>query len=230
MLLTRQRRFSRAKDLLDKSQAIKQDVGDDLGVPEILLWQGYWHETKGDWENAVNTYQDSLDWNWIGRRHCEASAMVGVSRVLYQQGLLREVPSYYAKAEQIAQKYQYNDLLAELQMLQGQIKLTESFKLESQNSLDVVKGHFEKALVYGMRHNRFFLDDVLNNLIEICLAMNQQGKDLLSSLRNFWNMGKDAEGTPFLTSEESARSQEPGDRTRQTSVLQQLDQALNSWQ
>jgi hypothetical protein len=108
--------------------------------------------------------------------------------------------------------------------------------------------HYQAALIYGLRFNRFLLDEILSGppervafapIIPACLKQGPPGLDLLCFLREWWKTGLNRvggsdcvvvspliEGIPLLEAETIGRQAEPGDGTRQQSVDEQLEQAI----
>jgi hypothetical protein len=104
--------------------------------------------------------------------------------------------------------------------------------------------------VYALRYNRFLLDEVLSGrpqgtplrpIISYCLARGEEGRQMLTALRDWWQTGVNDIGAPrpdtispipegiaLLEAERIAREREPGDGSSQKSVMEQLDAALSS--
>jgi hypothetical protein len=96
--------------------------------------------------------------------------------------------------------------------------------------------------------NRFLLDEVLSGrpqgtplrpMIPYCLARGDEGRQILTALRDWWKTGVNDIGTPrpdtispipdgiaLLEAERIAREREPGDGAPQKSVVEQIEAAL----
>jgi len=234
MILTRQGDYDRAKECLETSLVGKEEVKDNLGMPEILVWRGVLHEAQREWEAALNCYRRSLDWKWIGRRYCESEALVGICRAKYQQGVPGEILPFAAQAEQLAQRYEYNDHLAKLRLIQGQIAWEESLP-NRDKGFEAAQQRYQQALIHALRHNRFLLDEVVQELIAYCYKRGGEGQRMLAALHSFWQTGSNNVGMPrpstisllpegmhLLEAEQLAREHEPGDGNSQTTVVQQM--------
>lgn len=104
------------------------------------------------------------------------------------------------------------------------------------------------ALIHALRFNRFALDEALgtaagpmarHGLIPFLRAQGGPGRDALRALADWWREGRNAlpeepalnispvgAGAPLVTAERVAREREPGDGSRQLTVLEQLAAAL----
>ena len=116
--------------------------------------------------------------------------------------------------------------------------------MESPAKLD----YFKQAMVYALRYNRFLLDEVLNGrsqgtplhpIIPYCLERGKEGRQILISLRDWWQTGINQIGIsqpdtispiplgiPLLQAEHIARKREPGIGDLQKSVVEQIDAVL----
>ena len=103
-------------------------------------------------------------------------------------------------------------------------------------------------MIYALRYNRFLLDEVLSGrpqgsplrpIIPYCLARGEDGRRMLTALREWWQTGVNDLGTPrpdtispiregiaLLEAERIAREREPGDGSPQKSVVEQMEGAL----
>src|SRR5262249_17470299 len=150
------------------------------------------------------------------------------------------IPPLLAGAEQLAQQYEYNDHLASLRLTQGMT--TDKIGLNGQTTpLD----YFKQAMIYALRYNRFLLDEVLSGrpqgtplrpLMPYCLERGEEGRQMLTELRDWWKTGVNdigtprpdtiapiPEGIPLSEAERLAREREPGDGTAQMSVIEQVE-------
>lgn len=107
--------------------------------------------------------------------------------------------------------------------------------------------HYQQALVYALRFNRFYLDEVLwgNNIstplkpiIPCCTERGEEGRQTLRALSDWWQTGVNDVGQPRLDTislipegiqpteaECMARKNEPGDESPQATVVEKLEQA-----
>ncbi len=108
---------------------------------------------------------------------------------------------------------------------------------------------YQHALVYALRYNRFLLDEMLSGrpqgtplhpLIPFCLERSEEGRKILTALRDWWKTGINdigtprpdtispiPEGIPLLEAECIARRHEPGDGSDQKTVIEQIKVALS---
>jgi len=210
---------------------------------EVKNWLGLISELQGKWLDAYNYYKECSDWKRYGSYYFECTALTGLVRVKHAQGECTAIPPLLAEAEQLAQQYEYNDHLASLRLTQAQI-FQVSEDLEGLTALD----YFKQAMIYALRYNRFLLDEVLSGrpqgtplrpIIPYCIERGEEGRQMLIALRDWWKTGVNdigiprpdtispiPEGIPLLEAERIARGREPGDGTKQTSVMEQIESAL----
>ena len=103
-------------------------------------------------------------------------------------------------------------------------------------------------MVYALRYNRFLLDEVLwgggiatplRSIIPHCLARDEEGRQMLVALCDWWQSGTNdigaprpdtispiPEDIPLLEAESIARKREPGDGSPQVSVVERIERAL----
>ncbi len=103
-------------------------------------------------------------------------------------------------------------------------------------------------MIYALRYNRFLLDEVLSGrpqgtplrpIIPYCLGRGEDGRQMLTALRDWWKSGINDIGTPrpdtispipegiaLLEAERIAREREPGDGSPQKSAVEQIETAL----
>ncbi len=255
-----QGKFEEGQDDLKRSLVQKQKSNDNIGIPQILNWLGELHEIRAskrsDNANATaladaeSYFRQSLEYRWIGRRHYECSAIMGLVRVKYAQGEFTAIPPLLAEAEQLAQQYEYNDHLASLRLTQGHIAWEGRGDVVSpeQGEMTSPLHYYQHALIYALRFNRFLLDEVLSGrpqstplrpIISECLKRGDEGRKMLLALREWWQTGKNDIGAPrpdtispipeniaLVEAEKIAREREPGDGTKQRWVVEQIDSAL----
>jgi len=239
MILTQQGHYDKAEECLDKCLAIKEEIGDNLGIPEVLVWKGALHKARQEWEAAINCYDRSLDWRWTERHYCESEALVNICRIKYQQRVFDDILPLVVEAEQLAQKHEYNNHLAALHMTLGHIAWNGSIN-NFGTGFEVAKNHYQKSLIYALRFNRFLLDEMLEELIAYCCERDNKGRKMLATLKKFWQAGYNNVGTcnsdtvsslpedvSLFEAERLARKYEPGDGNKQTIVVKQIEHALS---
>jgi hypothetical protein len=194
-------------------------------------------------EKATVYYKRGIELKWIGRQYFYCGALTGFIRVKYSKGEYDVIPPLLVEAEKLAQKYEYNDRLASLRLTQGHIAWEHK-------SSKVLK-HYQHALIYALRYNRFLLDEVLSGrqqgttlrpIIPFCCERGEEGRKILVALQKWWKTGKNDIGKPrsdtispipentlLLEAEKLARGREPGDRTTQKTVLDQLSAAIENF-
>jgi tetratricopeptide (TPR) repeat protein len=249
-ILIKQGEVEKAEIQLSKSLKIKRDIQDNMGIPEILIWLGIVNELNGNWSMAESFYRQSLVLKWTGRCYFECVALTSLIRVKHAQSDFSVIPTLISEGEALAQKFEYNDLLASLRLTQGHLArvgkdLETSGEVESGTLLI---DRYRHALIYALRYNRFLLDEVLGSqpqstplrpIIPECLKQGEGGRKMLNSLRDWWKVGNNdlgtpradtisqiPEGIPLLEAERIARELEPGDGSPQKSVIEQIDEAL----
>lgn len=249
-----QGRLDNAQAELEDSLDYKRKTQDFGGIPEVASALGVLHEIRykncsiqkptDDLAKAEECYRLVLELAWTGRCYFQCSALTGLARIKQLQGDLAELPGLLKAAEQLAWQYEYNDLLAQIELTRGHLAWEQQ---DCDNPAQVLK-HYQHALVYGLRFNRFCLDEILSGppertaftpIILACREQGQAGLQMLRSLSKWWENGLNrvsrsdpvvvsplAEGIPLLEAEAIARQVEPGDGARQRSVDEQLDQAI----
>jgi len=245
--------LDQGRELLIQSLSQKQKSNDNLGIPQIVNWLGEAHEEKAkqvvgesktlELANANSYYSQALSYRWTGRYYYECAALTGLLRVKYAQGDIETLSSLFMEAEQLSQRYEYNDHLASLYLTQGQI-IPLFKKMDDLTELD----YFKHAMVYALRYNRFLLDKVLNGrshgtplhpIIPYCLERGNDGRQMLISLRDWWQTGANHNGVSepdtispiplgisLLQAEHIAREREPGNGGLQKGVVEQIDAVL----
>jgi tetratricopeptide (TPR) repeat protein len=210
-------------------------------IPEPLVRLGELGEIRGQWSKACSLYQECLELKRTARRHFLCAALTGIIRVKHAQGDIAAIPSLLAEAKQLAQQYEYNDHLASLRLTQGHLAWGNGNQNEA-------IAFYQHAMIYALRYNRFLLDELLSGrpqgtplrpIIPYCLERGEEGRKILSALRDWWKAGVNdvgtprpdtispiPEGIPLLEAEKIAREREPGDGSMQRSVVEQLEAAL----
>ena len=214
---------------------------------EVRNWLGFISELQGKWEEADQYYRDYVTWSRYGSYYFECSAITGLGRVKYAQGNFATIPELLAEAEQLAQEYEYNDHLASLRLTQGHIAWDGHIP-EWGTGFEAAFRHYQHALIYALRYNRFLLDEALSGrpqgtplrpITPHCLERGEEGRRMLVALRDWWQTGVNDVGTPrpdtispipeaipLLEAERIAREREPGDGSPQRMVLEQIKAAL----
>jgi tetratricopeptide (TPR) repeat protein len=250
----KQGHLDRAQAELEESLEHKRKMNDFGGIAEVAISLAVLHEVRYKKPTAQDPaehlaraeayYQQVLDLDWIGRRYFECAALTGLARIKQVQQDEDRTLALLEAAEQLARQYEYNDLLAQLHLTRGHLAWEQS------DCNDLAQGlkHYQHALIYGLRFNRFLLDEILSGppervafapIIPACLKQGPPGLDLLCFLREWWKTGLNRvggsdcvvvspliEGIPLLEAETIGRQAEPGDGTRQQSVDEQLEQAI----
>jgi tetratricopeptide (TPR) repeat protein len=239
--------FVEAKKLFLQSWQIKQEIEDVLGYQEALYNLGYVSELdslqdRTALSKAEAYYLQALSYKRYGRHHDECAALTGLVRVKHAQEVYDAISPLLAKAEQLAQQYEYNDHLASLQLTQGHVAW------EGRGEVTLPLQRYQYALIYALRYNRFLLDEVLigrpqgtplRPIIPYCLERGEEGRWVLIALRDWWKTGFNNigiprsdtispifEGIPLLEAEHIAREREPGDGSPQKSVVKQIEATL----
>lgn len=239
--------FERAEEYLEEALEIKRETQDSLGFPELLVFLGKLHEICQNRDQAQDCYHQCLDYRWIGRHYFECSSLAGIVRVKYAQGYYEAIPAMLVEAEALAQRYEYNDHLASLRLMQAHIA-RDGHISEWGNDFDSALRYYQLALIHALRYNRFSLDEVLSGrsqgtplrpIIPYCLELGEEGRRMLTALLDWWKTGVNDIGTPrpdtispipegiaLLEAESIAREREPGDGSPQRSVVEQIEEAL----
>lgn len=251
-ILLRQGKLGKVNTLLMDVLNHKVAVRDYIGVPEISNWIAEWYEvsvtnvvlqelTHKYFEHANSYYQKSLEFKKVGRKYFEIAALVGLVRVKFGLNEYVDIPPLVIEADTIAQQNEYNDHLASLH-------LTQAHMAWELGNHDEVLPHYQKALIYALRFNRFLLDEVLSGrpqgtplrpIIPYCRERGEEGNTMLQAIRDWWQTGMNdtgtlrpdtisplPEGIPLLEAENIAREREPGTGAVQKTVLEQLDKVL----
>jgi len=214
---------------------------------EPLVWLGRLYEVQQDLEKAQDYYNRCLDWEWYGLHYFHSGSLTGLVRVKYAQSQYDATLPQLSESETLAQQYEYNDHLASLRLTQGHI-VWEGHIPQWGSGFDAALPHYQQALIYALRYNRFMLDEVLwgggvatplRPIIPHCLERGEEGRRMLIALRDWWQTGTNdvstsrpdtispiPEGIPLLEAEQIAREREPGDGSPQKTVIEQIEAAL----
>jgi tetratricopeptide (TPR) repeat protein len=219
-ILRKQGELDKAEQNLTEALSIKLKGGDNIGIPELLVWLGELYEVKAKQKDEIKEkvllvaesyYRQCLDdYRWVGRLYFECGSLTGLVRVKHAQGDYAAIPPLLAEAEQLAQQYEYNDHLASLRLTQGHLALeSKTFEvskdLEGLSNFDAAQHYYQHALTYALRYNRFLLDEVLSGrpqgtplrpIIPHCLERDEEGRRMLVALRDWWKTDVNDIGTP----------------------------------
>jgi tetratricopeptide (TPR) repeat protein len=243
-------RLQEAKDKLKKSFQIKRNIQDNTYLAETLNWLGMFYEMTGRNDKAERLFRKGLDSSRsAGRKYFLCGALTGLIRVKHAQGNYDDIPPLLKEAEQLANQYEYNDHLASLRLSQGHIAW-EGKAPSWENGFDAALHYYQQALIYALRYNRFLLDEVLSGrlqgtplrpVIPFCLQRGNEGREMLQRLHDWWQTGCNDVGMPrtdtisliqegikLRDAETAARQREPGDGSPQKSVVEQIEEALQS--
>ncbi len=246
-ILSKREALREAQHLLQQGLESKQIVHWQRKI-EVLDWIGELNELLPDLLTAEDSFIEARKLTTGGRHYFQCFALTGLVRVKHAQHDYAAIPPLLAEAEQLAQHYEYNDHLASLRLTQGHVAWDGHIP-EWGKGFDAAFEFYKLALVYALRFNRFLLDEVfsgrpqgtpLRPIIPECLKRGEEGRKMLLALREWWQTGKNDVGTPrpdtispipeniaLLEAEKIAREREPGDSSAQTSVVKQIENALN---
>lgn len=243
IVLALQGNYRDAENHLMKSLNIKEQVNETLWRTVTFVRLGSLGEMRGDWNAALNFYKQSLNSSQVKQKYFHTEALTGLLRAKSHLGQYEddEFTSIVMEAEMMATQYEFNDHLASIRLTQGIIENNQPKKLIL----------YQNALIYGLRYNRFLLDEVLTGrelgtclspIISDCLENKEVGLDVLKKLKEWWitsnnNTGYEthdtvtpiSEGVSLLDAEKLARKHEPGDGASQKTVLEQLDAAIEKF-
>jgi hypothetical protein len=210
-------RLDEAEADLERALAIKREIDDRLGLPELYVWRGQLQELRRAWDAADGEYSEALQLENLNRRYLHCHALVGRARVRLAQRRLEDATALAAEAGTIARTLGYDDVLACVRLTEGHLAAAEGEDGVEQ---------YRDALAAALRYNRFLLDEVLcgrpqgtplQPIVLACLERGAAGKQALAGLRERWRGNESVE--------REARSREPGAGGAQQSVLEQLDAA-----
>lgn len=255
-ILLRQGQIDAAEKHLRESLSIKVKLQDALGKLEVLVWLGNLLEIRNDWAGAEACYSQYMTLQAYHRNYFNAQMLVGWARAKYAQHEPGKAIELLDAAEAIALQYEYNDVLSSLNLLRGHMHWTDS-TTQSRDPLphsgpgqpfEGVLAFYQRSLIFGLRYNRFLLDQVCfgkqvtipdTSILAACLVRGSEGRSVLTELRNWWLTGSNSdsktlgyavspipEGITLLEAEQRARALEPGDQTPQMRLADQLSAAL----
>ena len=206
-------------------------------------------ELRGAWAEAATHYQTCLAPAYATRLYFACTALAGLLRVRQAQGDYAAIPALLAQAEELAHRYEYNDLLAAVRLAQGHL-VWDGLLPGGPRGFDAALACYQQALIYALRYNRFKLDEVLwgggvatplRPIVARCQESTFEGQRMLAALRDWWRGAANdsgvarpdpispiPEGVALVEAERLARQREPGDGSPQTSVAERIEQALSS--
>jgi tetratricopeptide (TPR) repeat protein len=242
-----QGQLERANEYLQEALQIKRRYADHPGEPKIFIPLAHLAEVQSNWQEAAQHYQHTLDLK-TGRLYFENGARVGLVRVHHATADYGTIPTLLAEAESLAQQYEYNDHLASLRLSQGHIAWDGHIP-EWGNGFDAAFAFYQQSLIYALRYNRFLLDEVLwggnittplHPIIPHCQQRGDEGRRMLTALRDWWQTGHNDTGAPraetislvpegvsLLEAERIARANEPGDGSPQVSVVDAVGEVVS---
>ena len=231
LVAIREGRLDEAAADLERALAVKQSIGDRTGLPEVHVWRGRIHELRSEWDAADAEYDSALKLESAGRNYFHCDALAALVRVRAAQGREAEIGPLVAAAVELAVRYEYNDILASLQLSQGHLAAG-----------DGALAWYERALVHALRFNRFLLDEVLGGRAEgtvfrpVIPACLERDPGLLDALKARWQAAANdvgdktvsplPAGATLVDAERAARLREPGTGDVQRTVVEQLESAV----
>lgn len=235
--------YERALNLLD------QIGGDIIGATHagLLNVTAHVHLLREDWDSAIELAQRALS---LARQQYDEHEIVSSMTKLISAHLnkrdWRMLRDYINECEQIA-AHMHTGMWAEIELAKGHASWDGNIP-EYGNGFDAALHHYQHALIYALRYNRFLLDEVLSGrpqgtplrpIIPYRLQRGEEGHKMLVALRDWWQTGINDVGTPrpdtispipesipLLEAERIAREREPGDGSPQKSVVEQIVNAL----
>lgn len=243
LIALREGRLDDAEGDLARALEVKQEIGDRIGLPEVHVWRGQLHELRSAWEDAERAYGEAVDLCDVGRNYFHCAALAGLARVRASRRPPGDVNGPLAEATELAERFEYNDLLASIHLVQGHLAWETGGGDEAEEATD----HYKQALVFALRFNRYLLDEILTGrpegsphraVIPTLRAGGDRGARVLARLRERWETetndgGADAigvspleRGAPLLDVERQARARESGGLAAGPTVVEQLALAL----
>jgi tetratricopeptide (TPR) repeat protein len=216
-------------------------------MPPFLNWHGAFYEVKGELESAERCYRECLSLHSLEQWYWYVGALTGLMRIYYAREDSTGIDSVLHHCDQLAQRYEYNDYMASLRLIQGHMAWDGQF-MTGEQGFDGALHFYQQALIYALRYNRFLLDEVLSGrpqgtvlqpIIPHCLKRGKEGQSMLQTLRDWWQNGINDVDKPrsdsispiredisLLEGERLARDREKGDGSIQPTVTEQFVQAL----
>jgi hypothetical protein len=239
-------KLDQAEEYLTEAIILAQKLRLRLNV--VSLYSANMYEVLQRFEETERSYQFfQTEAHKLGRHYFECSALASLVRVKYALNDYTAIPPLWIEAEQLAQKYEYNDYFTSLYLTRGHITW-DGLIPEWESGFDPALHYYQLALTHALRFNRFLLDETLSGrehgtplrpIIIHCLERGKVGQRMLVALRDWWQSGINdigiprpdtispiPEGISLLEAERIAREREPGDGSTQASVVEQISRAL----
>src|SRR6266567_3607255 len=238
--------FEKAEEYLTQALIEAEKLHVRLDFSSLRLATLY--EILSDFEKAERFYQLSRgEVHPLNRKYLDCDVLTGLLRVKHAKNNYADIPPVWTEAEQLAQHNEYNDHFTSLYLTRGHITW-DGLIPEWESGFNSSLHYYQLALTHALRYNRFLLDEVLAGreqgtplrpIIPHCLERGKEGQRMLVALRDWWISGMNdigkprpdtispiPEGIPLLEAERLARQGEPGDRSPQQSVVEQITRAL----
>jgi tetratricopeptide (TPR) repeat protein len=247
-ILLRQGELQRAQSILKTSLKGKKSRNDLIGMPELYVWLGESYELSSEWEKAEESYFDAINMQETGRTYFRCGALSGLARVKYAQGDMIAMQTIWNEARTLCHQYRYYDHLASLYLTQGHALLDQTLGKEAESTSQILEA-YQLAMTFALNFNRFLLDETLwggavttplKPIIPTCLGHRDLGRAILEALREWWQVGTNRYklgqsdmlsplpvGVSLLDAESTARILEHGDGSKQFTVTEKLDAALD---
>ena len=239
-------KLDRAEEYLTQAISVAQKLKGHVDAAPVYIATVY--EVLKAFDKAEHFYRFSYEEaHPLGRHYFECSALTGLVRVKDAQNDHAAIPPLWTEAEQLAQKYEYNDYFTSLYLTRGHVTW-DGLIPEWENGFDSALHYYQLAVIHALRFNRFLLDEALSGreqgtplrpIIPHCLERGMEGQRMLGALRDWWQSGINDTGAPrpdtispipesisLLEAERIARDREPGDGSAQVSVVEQISRAL----
>ena len=214
LILTMRGNLPEAEKHLQDSIALKEEIHDELGISEVLNWQGELCEAKAsgyegelktrELESAKNFYLASRPQAHV-RYYIECGAVVGLARVSYLQNDYRAAEGYLDEADELINKYKYkyHDYAAQTSVMRGHMQWRTTSGLTLFSNKTAYKSaleNYKKGLMHALQYNRFVLDEILSGqsrraiplikpILTTCIEHGEEGHRLLEDLRTWWEKG-----------------------------------------
>jgi hypothetical protein len=243
LVALREGRLDDAEEDLARALEVKTEIGDRIGLPEVHVWRGQLHELRSASEDAERAYDDAVGLRDVGRNYFHCAALAGLARVRAARRPAGDVNAPLAEATELAERFEYNDLLAALHLVQGHLALETGTAAGADKATD----HYRQALIFALRFNRYLLDEILvgrpegsphRAVIPTLAAGGERGAHVLTQLSEWWATGtNDGEagaigvsplelGSPLVEAERDARAREGGGAPAAATVVENLASAL----
>lgn len=237
--------LDRAEQYLTQSIAIGQKLRAHNDTALLRLATVY--EVQREYEKAQHFYQlAQTEAHPLSRHYYECGALTGLVRVKRALSDYPAIPFLWSEAEQLAQKYEYNDCFTSLYLTRGHL-IWDGLLPEWESGFDLAYHYYQLALIHALRFNRFLLDEAqsgqgqgtpLHPIIQNSVEHGEEGQRMLVALRDWWQNGINDIGVPrldtispipegisLIEAERIARNREPGDGSQQRDVVEQINAA-----